>query len=75
MNINAEQVGFEAVVFDQRAIRDTFAGGNIPPGRHSLHFAMTFRLHNRTLTGEEVERAVRAVADDCAARFEATLRA
>jgi phenylalanyl-tRNA synthetase beta chain len=54
---------------------DTFAGGNIPPGRHSLHFAMTFRLHNRTLTGEEVERAVRSVADDCAARFGAALRA
>ncbi|MDB5353129.1 MAG: phenylalanyl-tRNA synthetase, beta subunit [Planctomycetota bacterium] len=53
---------------------DTFAGGNLPPGQHSLHFGMTFRHPARTLTGEEVELAVQQVIDACAARFGASLR-
>jgi phenylalanyl-tRNA synthetase beta chain len=54
---------------------DTFRGGNVPAGSQSVHFGLRFRHPSRTLTGDEVERAVRAVADDCAARFGATLRA
>ena len=53
---------------------DTFQGGNIPEGLHSVHFGLTFRNASRTLTGEEVDRSVRAVVDAAAARFEATLR-
>jgi phenylalanyl-tRNA synthetase beta chain len=56
------------------AFLDTFSGGNVPEGRHSLHFGLTFRNPDRTLTGEEVERAIRAVVEACAARFGATLR-
>ncbi len=54
---------------------DTFAGGNVPEGRHSVHFGLRFRHPERTLTGEEVDRSVRSVVDACASRFEATLRA
>jgi phenylalanyl-tRNA synthetase beta chain len=57
------------------AFLDTFAGGDIPTGRHSLHFGLRFRHPGRTLTGEEVERAVGAIVAACASRFEATLRA
>ena len=57
------------------AFLDTFAGGNVPEGSHSLHFGLTFRHPDRTLTGEEVERAVQAVVATLAARFGATLRA
>lgn len=53
---------------------DTFAGGDIPTGRHSLHFGLRFRHPKRTLTGEEVETAVRAIVDACARQFDATLR-
>ncbi|MBX6312687.1 MAG: phenylalanine--tRNA ligase subunit beta, partial [Isosphaeraceae bacterium] len=56
------------------AFLDTFRGGNIPEGWHSLHFGLRFRHPERTLTGEEVEAAVKAVVDACAARFGATLR-
>jgi phenylalanyl-tRNA synthetase beta chain len=53
---------------------DTFQGSGLPEGKHSLHFALRFRHPERTLTGEEVERSVRAVVDACSARFDATLR-
>jgi phenylalanyl-tRNA synthetase beta chain len=53
---------------------DTFQGGNIPDDRQSVHFSMVFRHPERTLTGEEVEAAVRSVVEACEARFQARLR-
>ena len=53
---------------------DTFQGGNFPEGRQSVHFGLTFRHPERTLTGEEVERAVKAVVDACRDRFKANPR-
>jgi phenylalanyl-tRNA synthetase beta chain len=54
---------------------DTFRGGNVPEGWQSVHFGLRFQDPERTLTGEEVEGAVRKVVEACASRFEATLRA
>ena len=48
---------------------DTFQGGNIPDDKQSVHFSMVFRHPERTLTGEEVERAVKSVVEACEARF------
>lgn len=53
---------------------DTFQGGDVPDGKHSLHFGLRFRHPERTLTSEEVERAVKAVVETCGTRFEAALR-
>ncbi|QEH32865.1 Phenylalanine--tRNA ligase beta subunit [Aquisphaera giovannonii] len=53
---------------------DTFRGGNLPEDRQSVHFGLTFRDPSRTLTGEEVDRAVKSVADACARRLGAVLR-
>lgn len=53
---------------------DTFQGGDLPPDRHSLHFGLRFRHPERTLTGDEVEKAIQAVVTSCANRFGATLR-
>lgn len=53
---------------------DTFEGGNVPSGRHSLHFGLRFRNPERTLTGEEVDQAMQAVISACRSRFEAELR-
>lgn len=52
----------------------TFQGGNLPPDKASVHFGLTFRHPERTLTGEEVDRAVKAVVDACVARLGAKLR-
>jgi len=54
---------------------DTFQGGNLPEGRQSVHFGLTFRRDDRTLTGEEVDLAMKAVIDACASKLGATLRA
>ena len=53
---------------------DSFQGGTVAAGKQSLHFGLRFRHPERTLTGEEVETAVKAIVDACAARFESTLR-
>ena len=53
---------------------DTFRGGNLPEEQQSVHFGMTFRHPDRTLTGDEVERAVKAVVEACRDRFKAKLR-
>ena len=53
---------------------DTFRGGNLPEDQQSVHFGMTFRHPERTLTGDEVERAVKAVVEACRDRFKAKLR-
>jgi phenylalanyl-tRNA synthetase beta chain len=53
---------------------DAFRGGNVPEDRQSIHFGLRFRHPERTLTGDEVEKAVQAIVEACASRFEATLR-
>ena len=60
----------EAIVY-----LDAFRGGNIPEDRQSLHFGLRFRHPERTLTGDEVDRAVQSIVEACSSRFEATLRA
>ncbi|MDG3005706.1 phenylalanine--tRNA ligase subunit beta [Paludisphaera mucosa] len=54
---------------------DTFRGGNLGDDKQSVHFGLTFRRDDRTLTGEEVELAVKDVVDACARKLGATLRA
>jgi len=53
---------------------DTFKGGTVPAGKQSLHFGLRFRHPERTLSGDEVERGVKAIIDACSTRLEATLR-
>jgi phenylalanyl-tRNA synthetase beta chain len=51
--------------------RDTFA---LEEGKQSVHFTTTFRGDDRTLTGEEVDAAVRGVVEACSRTLGATLR-
>jgi phenylalanyl-tRNA synthetase beta chain len=54
---------------------DSFRGGTVPEEKQSLHFGLRFRNPERTLTGEEVEHAIKAIVDACALQFGASLRA
>jgi phenylalanyl-tRNA synthetase beta chain len=56
------------------AFLDTFEGGNVPSGRQSVHFGLRFRHPERTLAGDEVDRAVQDVVDACRIRFDAVQR-
>ena len=53
---------------------DTFRGGNLAAGTQSLHFGMTFRDAERTLSGEEADQAVGEIIRSCSESFGATLR-
>ncbi len=61
-------------LLDSVSYLDTFVGGNLPEDKQSLHFGLSFRHPKRTLTGDEVEQAVKAIVDACVSRFQATLR-
>ncbi len=74
-DLAAEAQRAGAPLLDSLEFLDTFAGGDVPAGRHSLHFGLRFRHPKRTLTGEEADRAVKAIVEACASRFGATLRA
>ena len=53
---------------------DRYAGKEIPGGRVSLAFHLTFRAPDRTLTDAEVTQAVAAVVESLAAEHGAALR-
>ncbi|XXX81661.1 phenylalanine--tRNA ligase subunit beta [Sorangium sp. So ce134] len=53
---------------------DRYRGGELPPGTHSLGFALWFRSPERTLTDDEVDRWTKAAVDAAKARFGAQQR-
>ncbi len=53
---------------------DLYRGKGIEPGHKSIAFRLTFRATDRTLTGEEVDAAVKRTADAFARTFQARQR-
>jgi phenylalanyl-tRNA synthetase beta chain len=53
---------------------DLYRGRPIPASRKSLHFGMTFRAADRTLTHEEVDQSQQAVIAACKEKLGAELR-
>ncbi|HEY3248851.1 MAG TPA: phenylalanine--tRNA ligase subunit beta [bacterium] len=53
---------------------DTYTGAQIPPGRRSLAYALTFRAPDRTLSAAEVDAAVASVKQDLVNRLQAQIR-
>jgi phenylalanyl-tRNA synthetase beta chain len=62
-------------LLDRCVLFDVFRGEPVPPGMKSLAFAVDLRAQDRTLTGEETEPVVRAIADRLRRDFGAELRA
>ena len=53
---------------------DEYRGGSLGPGRKGWTFRLTFRAADRTLTGEEAQRAQDAIATALARRCDAEIR-
>lgn len=62
-------------LLDRSLLFDVFAGGGLPQGHRSLAFSLEFRASDRTLTDEEIEPSVRAIAERLRETFGAQLRA
>jgi phenylalanyl-tRNA synthetase beta chain len=61
-------------MLERAVLFDVFEGDPVPEGKRSLAFALDLRAPDRTLTDEEADRIVRAIAERLAADFEAELR-
>jgi phenylalanyl-tRNA synthetase beta chain len=61
-------------MLERAVLFDVFEGDPVPEGKKSLAFALDLRAPDRTLTDEEADRIVRAIAERLAADFEAELR-
>ena len=53
---------------------DSYSGGNIPPGKHSLAYHIYFQSPNRTLNAEEVNESLDAVLQSLKREVGAELR-
>ena len=54
---------------------DVYSGPQVPEGKKSLAFALTFRAKDRTLTDDECSEGRLAAAQAAAEKFGATMRA
>jgi phenylalanyl-tRNA synthetase beta chain len=64
--------GFPLV--SQVALFDVYAGGQLPPGKKSLGYRITFQSPTHTLTDEEVNKVLEQILNKLSAQFGATLR-
>jgi phenylalanyl-tRNA synthetase beta chain len=62
-------------LLDRCTLFDVFTGGALPAGRKNLAFALEFRAPDRTLSDEDVEPAIVAIADRIRRDFGGELRA
>jgi phenylalanyl-tRNA synthetase beta chain len=62
-------------LLDRALLFDVYEGDPLPAGKKSLAFSVDFRALDRTLTDEEVEERVRAIADRLARDLGGEVRA
>ncbi|OGO39653.1 MAG: phenylalanine--tRNA ligase subunit beta [Chloroflexi bacterium RBG_16_57_8] len=60
---------------DSVALFDVYSGEQVPPGKKSLAYRLTFQSPTKTLTDEEVSDVMRQVVEKLAGELGATLRA
>ena len=53
---------------------DVYRGAQIGEGNKSIAFSLTFRAPDRTLTNEEVQKAMEKVQKVCAEKYNAVIR-
>ncbi|MGH2765534.1 MAG: phenylalanine--tRNA ligase subunit beta [Actinomycetota bacterium] len=74
-SVRAALVEAAGDLLDRAMLFDVFDGEPLPEGSRSLAFSLDFRAPDRTLTDDEVEERIRAIANRLAADFRAELRA
>jgi phenylalanyl-tRNA synthetase beta chain len=62
-------------LLDRAVLFDVFEGDPLPPGKKSLAFALDVRAADRTLTDQEADEVVQAIAERIRADFGGELRA
>ena len=61
-------------LLESAELYDEYRGGSLEPGRKGWTFRLTFRAPDRTLTGEEAQRAQDVIATALAQRCDAEIR-
>jgi phenylalanyl-tRNA synthetase beta chain len=61
-------------LLEHAELYDEYRGRGLPPGRKGWTFRLTFRAQDRTLTGDEAQRAQEAIAMALAQRCDAEIR-
>jgi phenylalanyl-tRNA synthetase beta chain len=61
-------------LLERAELYDEYRGGSLSAGRKGWTFRLTFRAPDRTLTGDEAQRAQEAIASALAKRCEAEIR-
>ena len=59
---------------EQVNVFDVYAGEQVPPGKKSLAYKITFQSPNHTLTDEEVNKVQQRILDKLSGQLGATLR-
>ncbi len=54
---------------------DVYSGKQLPPGKKSLAYRLTFRSADHTLTDDEADKVLKQILENLAAEFGTTLRA
>ncbi len=58
----------------QVALFDLYIGGQLPPGKKSLAYRITFQSPSHTLTDEEANKVLQQILDKLSRELGATLR-
>ena len=74
VEVEAEILRTGAPLLAEVKLFDLYLGAQIPEGKKSLAYSLTYRAPDRTLTDEEVEQLEGKVVEALAARFGAYLR-
>ena len=66
-------IGKAGRIFEEAKLFDVYRGKQVPEGKKSVAYSITFRAHDRTLTDEEVNRAMekitKALSDELGAQL------
>jgi len=79
-NLSAEEVRRAILVFGGRLLRDArlfdlYRGEQVPPGKKSLAYSLTYQSEDRTLTDDEVAQVQERIVQHLAKELGAELRA